>query len=334
MQRFDSDAIRSVSVRLGVAMLLVLVFREPAAAGVNRWTSLGPSGGYVQDLAVDPSDASRVFAATQTGLFRTTDGGVHWLPTSVAAAGAVAISPSDPNVVYTDSFRSGDGGLTWQPMTSLFGPGSGAQHVAVDPSNPRIVHAGYLRVNFVFPVEYHAGVATSQDGGNSWTVGFEVDASTFFGASAVSVITDEARPNDVYAAMFTEVSGSTVYVSRDRGRTWLPGGSVAARFSSLGSRQRPRSLRRDSGGSESSRARTAAGRGVQLSTGLRPPPRAPRAILGIDRSSTHPPIMGSIGRRGPSPTGRSSMPACRCPSCSSIPRRRRRSTRGERTMAF
>ena len=33
MQRFDSDAIRSLSVRLGLAMLLVLVLREPAAAG-------------------------------------------------------------------------------------------------------------------------------------------------------------------------------------------------------------------------------------------------------------------------------------------------------------
>ena len=75
MQRFDSDAIRPVFVRLGLAMLLALVLREPASAGVNRWTSLGPSGGSVYDLAIDPNDSSRIYAATLTGLFRTTDGG-------------------------------------------------------------------------------------------------------------------------------------------------------------------------------------------------------------------------------------------------------------------
>jgi len=104
----------------------------------------------------------------------------------------VMVADSDPNVVYTDSFRSGDGGLIWEPMapvTSLFGPGSGVSRIAVDPSDSRIVHAGYVRIEQRGLRQYHAGVVTSVDGGATWTAGFEVFGSDFFGASAVAVIT-------------------------------------------------------------------------------------------------------------------------------------------------
>jgi photosystem II stability/assembly factor-like uncharacterized protein len=46
--------------------------------GVNIWTSLGPDGGLIRALAVDPQDPSTVYAGTHGGVFKTTNGGTTW----------------------------------------------------------------------------------------------------------------------------------------------------------------------------------------------------------------------------------------------------------------
>ena len=49
-------------------------------AGTNTWTSLGPDGGPVYSLAVDPRD-STIYAMTPAGVFRSTDGTASWSAT-------------------------------------------------------------------------------------------------------------------------------------------------------------------------------------------------------------------------------------------------------------
>ena len=46
----------------------LLAGMNAAQAGVNKWTSVGPDGGLVLDLAFHPTDAATMYAATSGGL--------------------------------------------------------------------------------------------------------------------------------------------------------------------------------------------------------------------------------------------------------------------------
>src|SRR3954470_955969 len=67
---------------------------------------LGPVvGNRVASIAGVPGDPSIYYAgAASGGVWKTTDGGIRWLPVSdsmpVAAIGALAVAPSDPTVVW------------------------------------------------------------------------------------------------------------------------------------------------------------------------------------------------------------------------------------------
>jgi hypothetical protein len=45
---------------LAALMSLALLATIPARAGVNGWTSIGPDGGYIQALAIDPQNPATV----------------------------------------------------------------------------------------------------------------------------------------------------------------------------------------------------------------------------------------------------------------------------------
>ena len=95
-----------------------------------------PVGGEVTDIAIDPSGAtdSTIYVATNNGgIWKTTDGGNSWFPTSDSlpslSMGAVALDPVNPQIVYAGSgnlfdgsygfikaaglYKSVDGGKTW-----------------------------------------------------------------------------------------------------------------------------------------------------------------------------------------------------------------------------
>ena len=67
-----------------------------AHAAVGAWTPLGPDGGSVVALAVDPADDNILFAATSTTVFRTGDGGDSW---SFAGSGLGGSAPDRKSVV-------------------------------------------------------------------------------------------------------------------------------------------------------------------------------------------------------------------------------------------
>src|SRR6185436_12020398 len=107
--------------KLWICFLTLLALALPAAAGVGIWTPLGPDGGHVWALAVDPADPDIVYAGTVLGVFKSTDGGETWAassrglgPQGVWVRALLAV----PGAVYAGTqynglFKSTDGGQTW-----------------------------------------------------------------------------------------------------------------------------------------------------------------------------------------------------------------------------
>ena len=107
---------------------------EPSTYSGLKWRLVGPfRGGRVITVAGVPSQPNTYyFGAVAGGVWKTTDGGNTWDPLfekqSVSSIGAIAISDSDPNVIYAGTgeacirgnishgdgvYKSTDAGKTW-----------------------------------------------------------------------------------------------------------------------------------------------------------------------------------------------------------------------------
>src|SRR5512146_3484872 len=62
-----------------VVLLFFAACFAVAQTSTSPWIALGPEGGDVRSLALDPHDSSRIFLGTSAGeLYRSTDGGASW----------------------------------------------------------------------------------------------------------------------------------------------------------------------------------------------------------------------------------------------------------------
>src|SRR6185369_9820279 len=105
---------------------LLAITSGPLLAGVNQWTSLGPEGGPVHSLAIDPQNAATAYALAGGLLFRSTTAGASWTSTPVIAdswttsASALAIDPKNSGTVYVGGSgaiaKTTDGGRTWSAV--------------------------------------------------------------------------------------------------------------------------------------------------------------------------------------------------------------------------
>ena len=154
-------------------------------------------------------------------VYRSTNGGRSW-DIVFDGTGALAVDPSDPNVVflgqatYGGIYRSTDRGATWDEVASLF-----VETLVFDPSNPSTIYAG-LECGVGSECDQSDGpygVWKSTDGGDTWN---PMDTSLPNAATVHSVAIDPAHPQVVYAG--TQDFG--VYRSPDGGATWTPVGSL------------------------------------------------------------------------------------------------------------
>jgi photosystem II stability/assembly factor-like uncharacterized protein len=209
-----------------------------------RWRSIGPfRGGRVTAVAGIPSQSQTYyFGATGGGIWKTTDGGFTWLPVAdgqvaTGSVGALAVSESDPNVVYAGMgeacirgnaspgdgvYKSTDAGRTWKHIGLEQTQQIGA--VVVNPRNPNIVFVAALGHQFASNEE--RGVYRSLDGGATWKQVLTRGPK----AGAVEIVMDANNSNVLYAS-FWEVyrtpysleSGgpnSGLWKSTDGGETW------------------------------------------------------------------------------------------------------------------
>ena len=238
-------------------ILCIILGMYPAAvrAGTNVWTSIGPDGGRIQAIAVDPQNPDTVYAVAGGAIFKTTDGAANWkrvysATTSDGAANypatLVAINPQDSNTVYAGTaagvLKSTDGGASWSMANAgLPRPPSipnvyvGTMNVsvlAIDPQNSETIYAGGF--DGPPPGTSAPKLFKSTDGGASWRV-----ASSGLFANAAdpytvgSLVIDPQDPNTLYAGSAADGPGG-IFKSTDGGANWsasgdgLPGTAIKA----------------------------------------------------------------------------------------------------------
>ncbi|MGE5232898.1 MAG: WD40/YVTN/BNR-like repeat-containing protein [Acidobacteriota bacterium] len=202
-------------------LAVVLAATFAAAAPAETWRSLGPDGGSVTSLAVDPRDGRVLLAGSFGGLFRSANSGHSWQPFGAGLAAPaldLAFHPLSPSTGFAATpgglFRSVDGGLTWVP--SAEGAPAGIYAYAVRPiaGQRGVVLALGMVSPLPLPIPNLASfyVLRSTDGGRSWRV---QNAGLPAGVPLNDLRPDPFRADLVYLG-----TASGLYRSRDGGRTW------------------------------------------------------------------------------------------------------------------
>jgi len=215
---------------------------EPRYYQALQYRHIGPQGNRVVAVAGIPGDPNVIYAGAATGgVFKTTDGGVHWKPIfdgqEAQSIGAIAVSPSDPNVVWVGTgeafirghisigngvYRSSDGGRSWT-HAGLEQTGRISRIVA-DPDDPDIVYVAAM--GHCYGPQQERGVYRSLDGGRNWERVLFADENTGAGDLAM----DPNNPRILMAGMWQLIirgwgresggPGSGLFVSRDGGSSW------------------------------------------------------------------------------------------------------------------
>ncbi len=195
---------------------LVLALLMNVTIAYADWNSGGPYGGYVQCLAIASVDPDVIYAGTESGIFKTADGGAAWTKTGFPEnlVRALQIAPDNPNTVWagTDEgiYKSEDGGNTW---TAKGLSGARVNTIAIDPNTPDILYAGAGIPRSTGEI---VGVFKSTDGGNNW------EEKISAGLDAVMALLIDADDfSYIYAGVSVEGGGPGFYKSSNRGDTWV-----------------------------------------------------------------------------------------------------------------
>lgn len=211
-----------------------------------KWRNIGPFRGG-RSLAVAGHASNPLiyyFGAVGGGVWKTIDGGANWSCVSdsvfqSSSVGAIAVAPSDPNVVYVGMgeadmrsnisygdgvYKSTNGGNTWKHMG--LPKADAIATISVHPKNDNIVFVA--AVGNPFAPNPERGVFKSIDGGITWKHVLAINDST----GAYHVRVDVNNPRVVYAttwqayrnghSMSSGGKGCGIYKSIDGGDTFMP----------------------------------------------------------------------------------------------------------------
>ena len=223
-----------------------------------KYRLVGPfRGGRVLAVAGVPGQSDTYyFGAVAGGMWKTTDGGLNWrplwdkFPEASPSIGAIAIAPSDPNVIYVGTgeacirgnivmgngvYKSMDAGKTWKysGLRDTYSIG----RMIVDSKDPNLVYVAAL--GHPFGPNSTRGIFRSRDGGKTWQRILYVDDKT----GGVDIQFDLSNSHILFAGMWQAVRkpwtmesggpGSGLYRSADGGDTWaklsgkgLPEGTI------------------------------------------------------------------------------------------------------------
>src|SRR3954466_3993574 len=161
---------------------------SPEADALRRvtWRSIGPANnaGRISVVVGVPGDVTTYYVAGAAGgIAKTTNGGTTFRQIfdkqSVASIGAIAIAPSDPNVLYVGTgegnprnsasfgdgvYKSTDGGNSWTHLG--LGDTEKIPRIVVDPRNPNVAYVCAL--GHEWGPNEERGLFKTSDGGKTW----------------------------------------------------------------------------------------------------------------------------------------------------------------------
>jgi len=210
-----------------------------------KYRLIGPfRGGRAVAVAGVPGDGTTFyFGGVDGGIWKTTDAGMVWNPIfdnePVASIGALAVSASDPKVIYAGTgesdirsdlatgdgvYKSTDAGRSWQHVG--LADSRQISRIVIDPSDPNVVYVGAL--GHAYGPNAERGVFKSTDGGANWTK--ILDQGPEVGIADLAIAAES--PNILFAATWhahrppwstyapIDGPGGGIYRSSDEGHSW------------------------------------------------------------------------------------------------------------------
>jgi photosystem II stability/assembly factor-like uncharacterized protein len=241
----------------------------PAAAGTTPWQLAGPTniGGRLTSIVCHPQQPDRIWVgAAGGGVWFSPDAGqswtAQWHAQDVLNIGALAIDPTDPNVLYcgtgeanlsADSYggvgiyKTADGGQTWflRAPCATTGLPKRIGVIALDPFDSKHLLAGGIGYAETSPGGDLGGLFESFDAGISWKRQTFVSTNNYW---CHAVVFDPAKKGLVYCTVTEQGTASGIYRSTDGAVTWkhltggLPSGDRMGRASVAVSRSNPQIL--------------------------------------------------------------------------------------------
>ena len=217
---------------------------DPRLFSEFRWRPIGPfRGGRTKAVDGIPSQPHVFYVgAVNGGVWKTTDAGRTWTPIfddqPTGSIGAIAIAPSDPNVIYVGSgegmqrpdlstgdgiYKSTDAGRTWAHLGLR--DGQQIPQIVVDPRSANRLFVAVL--GHPYGPNPERGIYRSTDGGRTFERVLSKDDNT----GGVDIAMDPVDPNVVYASLWEARQGpwengawtgpgSGLFKSTDGGSTW------------------------------------------------------------------------------------------------------------------
>ncbi|MFN0141789.1 MAG: VPS10 domain-containing protein [Pyrinomonadaceae bacterium] len=184
-----------------------------AAEAFKNWQIMGPSGGDVRVITIDPKDKNRLYISTLDGQIHTSaDGGRSWrmlvnLNKPEVILDQLMVDSRNSQIIYTSGhrhkapggfFKSTDGGASWKESKELKNE---AIHAMTQSGyDPNVLVAGSVN-----------GIWISQNSGDSW----QRFSSSTAPVNIDSLAMDPRNLNTMYAGTWWRA-----YKTTDAGKSW------------------------------------------------------------------------------------------------------------------
>ena len=191
-------------------------------AALSHWEDMGLYGGQINTLAISSRDSNLIFAGSWSGdgLFKSTDGGIHWVSSNYfrnREVFSIAIGGENQQIVWVayNMFlaRSGDEGSSWEDVFSAEETQRFCYCIVIHPHDDNTL---YLGCGGPQRSDSGGAIFKTTDGGKNWKIlPFTADHNI----QAIAIRQDS--PEEVWAVSGREyLDEGSIYKSGDGGKSW------------------------------------------------------------------------------------------------------------------